>query len=166
MLMKVQETFHSSASFRRIREELDGQSNFDGMSKTERAEYATFFEDFALLRRGGDCSGLNWRFTCSALRLYGAGKTRDSGQGWIVMTNGGACSGRSPRSMTCYVRKCSRIKCGSDGDRVPQKHTADGRGQTAVRQATFLVRRDCGTLSSGRCCLVATRGSSTLPDGG
>jgi hypothetical protein len=53
MLMKVQETFHSSASFRRIREELDGQSNFDGMSKTERAEYATFFEDVALLRRGG-----------------------------------------------------------------------------------------------------------------
>jgi hypothetical protein len=32
---------------------LDGQSSFDGMSKAERAEYATFFEDVALLRRGG-----------------------------------------------------------------------------------------------------------------
>jgi hypothetical protein len=51
MLMKMQDNFHSNESFRRIREEFDGQNSFENMSKGERAEYATFFEDVALLRR-------------------------------------------------------------------------------------------------------------------
>jgi hypothetical protein len=51
MLIKMQSDFHSNPSFCRIRNEFDGASNFQAIPRAERAEYATFFEDIALLRR-------------------------------------------------------------------------------------------------------------------
>jgi hypothetical protein len=52
MLMKMQESFQSSKRFQQIREKLAGQGGFDGISIAERADYATFFENIALLCRG------------------------------------------------------------------------------------------------------------------
>ena len=50
-MLMMQGDFYSNVGFRLIRDQLDGACNFDGISKAQQAEYATFFEDLALLCR-------------------------------------------------------------------------------------------------------------------